>query len=81
VRIRLACTGCDRDDHDGSTIDAASSAGWEAIVEVQTFEQSEEVHDRHGGYIDWWTHLGDCPDCIAEEPRESAAMKQRELFK
>lgn len=52
--IRLACMICDRDDGDGTNLDAALRAGWVDI---------ERVHSEPVTESDWWTHLGWCPEC------------------
>jgi hypothetical protein len=68
-RIRLACMNCDRDDCDGITpaqLAQAIQSGWVDVTEEQSYERSlEEVPldspDRSA--MEWWTHLGWCPDC------------------
>lgn len=56
--IRLACMNCDREDCDG--IDRLGEAvGWRDIDEVISIQETSE----------WWTHLGWCPECAAEEDK------------
>jgi hypothetical protein len=66
---------CDRQDFDGITADELAKAiqqGWTEVDEVQTYAEScktysaDEAPKGHSA-LDWWTHLGWCPDCRAEE--------------
>ena len=65
--IRLGCHSCDREDFDGIS---ELPPDWLDISVVQTLEQSrQEVDwsDRSRSPLEWYTHLGICPDCQAEE--------------
>lgn len=53
--IRLACEHCDREDFDGTTLAQATASGWTDIEAAPAGLDS---------VIDWWSHLGTCPDCI-----------------
>jgi hypothetical protein len=66
-RIRLACRFCDSDEFDFVEI---LPSDWFAVEEVQSFEASVQqitrtVDDR--SVIDWFTHLGICPECYEAE--------------
>jgi hypothetical protein len=71
--IRLACVNCDRDDCDGITMEKAAADGWQEITEFQDPSLAETVFDNPDdapeGFdaLAWWTHLGICPDCHAED--------------
>lgn len=59
--IRLACLYCDRDDYDG--VDELP-ADWHDIHDVQTYEQSlRPANLPDTSVLDWFTHVGVCPDC------------------
>jgi hypothetical protein len=66
-KIRLACMNCDRNDFDGITEQQLAEAiehGWQDVTEEQSYENS--IKERPSGddrMLDWWTHLGWCPDC------------------
>ena len=65
AQIRLACIYCDRTDKDGIT---CSPDDWADIGEVQSYEeacQPVELGDPDRSVLDWYTHLGLCPDCQA----------------
>lgn len=67
--IRLACRMCDRDDFDQV---AAVPLSWFDVQEVQTYEAAlQRVDPNHPAesvsVLDWFTHLGVCPECYAEE--------------
>jgi hypothetical protein len=73
--IRLACRVCDRDDLDGITaaqLKRAIKNGWKDVERVQTYAQAcrtyKKSEDEPPGFsrLDWWTHLGNCPDCPCE---------------
>ena len=73
--IRLACRVCDRQDFDGITaaqLKKAIENGWKDVERVQTYAQAcktyEKAEDEPPGFsrLDWWTHLGNCPDCPCE---------------
>ena len=82
--VRLACRECDREDFDCISqpqLDAAPSLGWQDIGFVQSGRDAFTTYDNPEqappGYsvLDWYTHLGLCPDCArrresthAEEP-------------
>ncbi len=60
---RLACYGCDRNDHDAITgieLFAAQSAGWTGITREQ---EEAEALDETKNIWHWWTHIGWCPEC------------------
>lgn len=72
--VRLACDNCDCDEYDGITeeqLAAVADAGWDGVSQVQTWEEAIKVYDDPAaeppGYsvLDWWTHIGTCPDCLA----------------
>ena len=65
-RIRLACIECDTNAFDG--IDKIPEA-WGSVSEFQSFEDSlayVSPYDKTHSVLDWYTHLGLCPDCQAE---------------
>jgi len=75
LTIRLACSECSRDDMDGISqeqLDAAIRGGWGRVRQVQTYEESITVYDDPAdappGYsvLDWFTHIGVCPECSKE---------------
>lgn len=69
--VRLGCDQCDRDDCDGisETMLELMKGVWEDIAYVQSYEQAIKIYenpdDAPPGFsaLDWWTHLGLCPDC------------------
>ncbi len=62
--IRLGCSHCVTDSGDGITLEEAREAGWKSISREQTLAQAEREVEELGGHpLDWWTHLGTCPDC------------------
>ena len=65
--IRLACVDCDRDDCDGV---AEIPAGWVDVSEVSSLAEALTTYEEGDGeppegysVLDWYTHLGWCPDC------------------
>lgn len=73
--IRLACMFCDRDDCDGI---AKIPRDWFSVDEVQTYEESmreADFDDPKVSVLDWYTHLGVCPECQQAEltPTELSA--------
>lgn len=73
--IRLACRFCDRNDFDGVE---SLPADWFDIDEVQTYEDSTrevDLADQSESVLDWFTHLGVCPECQRAElwPTEKSA--------
>jgi hypothetical protein len=80
--IRLGCTYCDREDHDGIRV---ILKGWRSVIRVQTLAEAcavyENPEDEPEDYsvLDWQTHLGTCPDCAAEEDRRDAEQAERNL--
>jgi hypothetical protein len=73
--IRLACQVCDREDYDGITaaeLKKAIKDGWKEVERVQSYRQScktyENREDEPPGFsaLEWWTHLGYCPECDPE---------------
>lgn len=74
-KIRLACMFCDRNDFDGVS---ALPSDWFAVDEVQTYEESireADLSDTTVSVLDWYTHLGVCPECQEAEiwPTEQSA--------
>lgn len=66
-KIRLACMFCDREDFDGVS---ALPSDWFAVDEVQSYEKSiqeAELLCRDVSVLDWFTHLGVCPECQRAE--------------
>lgn len=66
-RIRLACHFCDRDDFD---FVEKVPPDWFAVEEVQNYEASLQPVTRQIeglSVIDWFTHLGVCPECYESE--------------
>ena len=64
--VRLGCYDCDRSDFEFITreqLAAAIAAGWEGVVEIQSFAESIDEDPPHGTSLDWETHRGTCPDC------------------
>ncbi len=63
--IRLACSECDRDDFDM----IETLPDWECIQEVQSYEEATKTYDNPEdepeGFcvLDWYTHIGLCPEC------------------
>lgn len=64
ANIRLACMTCDREDFDGTTIEAAVQAGWEEVSQASILSESC-----------WWTHLGYCLECRKEVEAEQIFRK------
>ena len=73
--IRLACMVCDRQDFDGITAEELREAirsGWQEVERVQTYQQScrtfKDAEKEPPGFsaLEWWTHLGYCPNCAPE---------------
>lgn len=68
--IRLACSCCDRDDMDGITaqqLQKAIKAGWIRVSQEQTYHQAIMESPPAQSPLDWWTHLGTCPDCAEDD--------------
>ena len=66
--IRLACVHCDREDCD--EIDAIP-ADWSDVEESAGY-----------GELDWWTHMGVCPDCFVafKRPWTSSVRREHETW-
>ena len=73
--IRLACMVCDRTDFDGITpkqLAQAKRDGWKDVERQQTYRQACRTYDDPAkappghSALDWWTHLGYCPECKSE---------------
>jgi hypothetical protein len=67
AKIRLGCGECDRTDFDG--IDQVPK-DWTDISEFQSHEESlreVDINDHSQSPFEWYTHLGTCPDCQAQE--------------
>ncbi len=65
--VRLACTNCDREDFDliePHEIEFAERLGWFGIRQEQLYQEATEPRNGDGC---WWTHLGQCPECAADE--------------
>lgn len=65
--FRLACHQCDRDDFDG--VDKLPKK-WADITKVQSLQDSRrqvDDGDKIRSPLDWYTHVGTCPDCQQEE--------------
>lgn len=87
--IRLSCKECDRDDYDGISEshlelilplwgDVHQVQSWADATTVWTEEQCQQ-HDRSN--VDWYTHLGVCPDCRRDDVEEiESAAKAGALF-
>ena len=61
--IRLACLYCDTDECDGVM---AIPPDWADVEEVQSYAESVEripVGDPTRSPLEWYTHLGVCPEC------------------
>jgi hypothetical protein len=74
--IRLACTECSRDDYDGITpahLKKLIAAGWKDVYRFQTYRQSCKTYEDWSkappdfSALEWWTHLGTCPECAEAE--------------
>jgi hypothetical protein len=74
-KIRLACTECEREDYDG--VDNIPP-DWVDVYEVQSYEEScREIDpsDSKKSVIEWYTHLGCCPECRAIELAREAQSR------
>lgn len=58
--IRLACLLCDRNDGDG--LERVPS-DWMDVDEIQSYEEAIEDAGDSDRVLNWWTHIGVCPDC------------------
>lgn len=76
-KIRLACIVCDREDYDGISekeLQQAIVDGWTGVERAQTYEEAvrsvplEESSDT-SSVLDWFTHLGWCPECNPDKDR------------
>ena len=73
--IRLACLECDRSDFDGISEAHLELLRplWGEITEEQSYEESITIWEdwqciQWGkSNADWWTHIGTCPDCLADD--------------
>lgn len=67
-RYRLGYFHCDRTDYDGAT---ELPADWTEITEIQSLEQALTPVDftvpTRLSVFEWQTHLGVCPECLADE--------------
>ena len=66
-RIRLACSECDTDEGDGIS---RIPATWTDVTEVQSLAESRKevaADDTTRSALDWYTHLGVCPQCQKAE--------------
>ena len=67
TRIRLACSECDTDEGDGIS---RIPATWTDVTEVQSLAESRKevaADDTKRSALDWYTHLGVCPQCQKED--------------
>jgi len=63
LEIRLSCQYCDTQEADGV---AEIPPGWTDVEEVQSYAASlEEIppDDCIRSPLEWYTHLGTCPEC------------------
>ena len=60
IEPRIVCTECDASFplFGELGIEQAKTEGWRNV-----FEDPDD-----GTVLHWWTHLGYCPECIAERP-------------
>jgi hypothetical protein len=60
--VRLACTDCDRQDHDGITREQllAVKRLWGNVRQVMNDDEACPFREPTR---DWYTHLGLCPNC------------------
>ena len=60
--VRLACTDCERQDHDGITQE-------QLLAVKRQWSNVRPLMSDHGAWpspdptLDWYTHLGLCPNC------------------
>ena len=60
--VRLACTDCERQDHDGITEE-------QLLAVKRRWHNVRQVRAGHDGWLarepalEWYTHLGLCPNC------------------
>ncbi len=80
-RIRLTCWNCvDHDTCDGVHL---IPRGWRGVSKEQTLREAlsfyDDKHDAPDGHIPWmwWTHIGTCPECVAEEDVKERERKKR----
>ena len=69
--IRLGCASCEREDFDGVS---QFPAGWTDVTFFQTLAQSLQeiaVDDLERSPVEWYTHLGVCPECAAADANET----------
>jgi hypothetical protein len=70
-KIRLACGQCDRMDFDG--IDSIPD-DWDDVSEFQSYGRAIAMvkpDDNRRSVMEWYTHIGTCPDCQKHEEQES----------
>jgi hypothetical protein len=75
-KVRLACHDCDIDHFDGITedelADLIAKGEWQDIEEQRTYEEAcrtygpDEQEPPGWSVLEWFTHIGLCPDCVAE---------------
>lgn len=60
IEPNIVCTECDMNFllFGELGLEQAKKAGWRDVQEIAD----------DGGVMQWWTHLGYCPECIAERP-------------
>lgn len=72
-KIRLACRFCDSHEYDAVNL---VPTDWFAVEEVQNYEASLRQVTRIVNditIVEWYTHLGVCPDCYETEIRQPIA--------
>jgi hypothetical protein len=71
TKIRLACMVCNLEDFDGINAGGLRQAirdGWKCVERVQSYRESCSTMEQPGySVLDWWTHLGWCPDCAPDD--------------
>lgn len=80
--VRLTCYECDI-AYDFITEEelAELKKTWGHISEVQSFEKACKTYDKREdeppGYsvLDWYTHLGVCPECVQDQVDYDARMQ------
>jgi hypothetical protein len=61
--VRLACTDCERQDHDGITQEQllAVKRRWSSVRRVMKGHDAGPFQEDPA--LNWYTHLGLCPNC------------------
>jgi hypothetical protein len=87
--VRLACIQCDTEQCDGITPEQLQqlidTGQWQNVHQVQSYEQATRpIHPKEvqlvgscgwsePSVLDWYTHLGLCPDC--QQPGSDQSWK------